>query len=671
MKTKNGILGIDAGGTFTDLAFLSKKDMSVRARMKVPTRHDNLLATIEGGIAEILAFVDVEEIESVHLASTLATNATVENKMAPAGLILIGYQERDVETAIQKKLFGEVFVKNIPGGHDIRGNEREPLDEALLLSTCEELLSKRLMGVALSGYFSVRNPSHEIRARDLLRTRYPGISVTCGHELVAELDAFKRATTASINAGLIPILMRLLEAVRRVLKKFRIDASLSIVKGDGSLVSDEWAEHHPVETIVSGPAASAMGARFLGGAHGNGKRSWILDIGGTTTDIIGLDNHGNPLPKNDGAVIGGHRILIKTIDIRTFGLGGDSRVSRQKDGTLRVGPRRVTPLAVAAEKDRRVIPLLEEIARGSIAQKEPLLFMPGENVNGESALEERLIDKLRRGVRNLEGLTEGETLGAGHMILQNIDKYEERGILTLAAFTPTDALLALGMLDKWPSLASELGARLLAENPGKPCNPNDLCREVCARVSSIAASEVFRKALADARLAPNTELAGERVFLDIALCNKQMENVPNINLKLNANVIGVGAPSWAFMGEIAAKMGEKAILPENAEVAGAVGAAVGTFFLHHTVLITPLASGDFRVHLPDGISDFKTLEEAAEKSVGFMIPWLERLAKEAGGRAVTIEWERQDETARISGGTQEVLLWSRILFSVRERGDDK
>lgn len=667
MEGKGGILGIDAGGTFTDLAFLSNGDLSVGASLKVPTRHDDLLSTIGEGVAGILESVDAGEIAGVHLASTLATNATVENKMASAGLILIGYKERDVEAAIERGLFGDVRVKVLPGGHDIRGNEREPLDEALVLEACGELLANRVDGIALSGYFSVRNPSHEIRARDLLRARYPGLSITCGHELVSELDAFKRATTASINAGLIPIVMRLLQAVKRVLKNLGVDAPLSIVRGDGSLVSDEWAERHPVETIVSGPAASAMGARFLGAARGKGRRSWVVDIGGTTTDIVGLDPFGNPIPKNEGAVIGGHQILVRTIDIRTFGLGGDSRISRMKDGTLKVGPRRVVPLAVAAQRDPRVLSLLLEVEAAGHATREPLIFFSGKGASPEGAHEERIAAKLRVGPATLEQLMDGESLGVGQAIVRNIDKYEERGLLTIASFTPTDSLLVLKRLDKWPDEASVVGARTLAAHPARPCAVEELCLEACERVSALAAGEVFFKALSGSRrISPAT---CESELTALALRSAQPEDEPNVRLRLNADLIGVGAPSWAFLGRTARMLGEEAVLPENAAVAGAVGAAVGTFFMQHTVLVTPLKSGKFRVHMPDGVRDYETLDGAVEESVAFMIPWLEGLAGEAGAHDAPIDWERHDETARISGGTQEVLLWSRILFSVREGGE--
>lgn len=668
MDEKKGILGIDAGGTFTDLVFMSRQGMSVGASVKVSTRHDDILSTIEEGVGLILSNIDARLITDVHLASTLATNATVENKMAAAGLMLVGYDEKDVRDAVSRNLFGSVRTVVLPGGHDIRGNEREPLDEALVLEACAGLLEKQISGVAVSGYFSVRNPSHEIRVRELIRSRHPRLSVTCGHELASELDAFKRATTAAVNAGLIPIVMRLLTAVKIVLKKLGVDAPLSVIKGDGALVSDGWAKRHPVETVLSGPAASAMGARFLGAGQDNSRRSWILDIGGTTTDIIGLDRTGNPLLENDGALIGGHRILVKTIDIRTFGLGGDSRISRLKDGGLKVGPRRAIPLAVASNAYPKVEGLLKKMEMEKHPHKEPVILFPGGEKSPEDDIERIVIEKLRSGAATLDDLTDGESAGVCHAIAQNIDRYEERGLLAVAAFTPTDALLALGLMDKWPNEASITGARIFAANAAKPCSYEEFCREARERVAALAAGEVFSKAIADSKQ-PFTADSYADLF-KIALDGSRYGDAPDIMLKLNANLIGVGAPAWAFLGETAALLGEEIILPPGAEVAGAVGAAVGTFFMRHTLLITPLKSGAFRVHMPDGVSDFEELKTAVNRSISFMTPWLKRMAQEAGGKDISIEWERQDEIARIAGGTQEVLLWSRILFSVKDQGDE-
>ncbi|GHV55305.1 hypothetical protein FACS1894216_17280 [Synergistales bacterium] len=427
-------------------------------------------------------------------------------------------------------------------------------------------------------------------------------------------------------------------------------------------MSADWAESHPVETVVSGPSASAMGARFLAAAGDTGRVSWVVDIGGTTTDIIRLDEAGSPSVKNEGADIGGHKILIKTIDIRTFGLGGDSRVLRQRDGALRIGPRRVIPLAAAAAAFPGLDELLDELEHGKPRGREPLIVLPGRETTAENAIEERIASKLRDGPSTLERLGEGESIGAAHSMGQLVDKLDERGLVKIAAFTPTDALVALNKLGRWERGASLIGARILASHPARPVEEEAFCGEVCEAVSKLISREIFVKALDKVKYSRVAE--GEDL---IELGLRRTSAGPEVSLKLNGNVIGVGAPAWAFMPEAAAMLGETAIQPADFAVAGAVGAAVGTFFLRHTLLITPLlAAGGFRVHLPDGIRDFEELEESVSASVEFMIPWLKDLAARAGGVSPNIEWTRRDEIARVSGGTLPIHLWTQILFSVKD-----
>lgn len=662
---RGGILGIDAGGTFTDLVFLDAREMKVVARAKIPTDHENLSSTIEEGIRQILRDLDAGQINGVHLASTLATNATVEKKLCPVGLLLIGYDSGDVDSAISGKRFGEVAVAAIPGGHDIKGNEARPLDGRLVTESCRKLLADGAEGLAISGYFSVRNPAHEIRARRLANEAFPGIFVTCGHELASELNAYKRAATASVNAGLIPVMTRLLDAVKVVLKRLRIDAPLSVIKGDGALVSSDWAALHPVETVVSGPAASAMGACFLGRPALNDRASWVVDIGGTTTDVIGLDKAGAPLLCENGADIGGHRLLVRTIDIRTFGLGGDSHVSIKAGGGLSIGPRRVIPLAVAAEADERVLDVLCRMEKARVAG-EPIVILRGRGASAQSALDEALIGITGAGPADLASLTEGLPLGTALAVVRDAEKYEDRGIFAISAFTPTDALHAGGLLDKWCAEASLIAARIYAGILGYP-DARAFCADISRRVSALAAGEVFRKAAAWCGAKSQEGMDG--ALFEAALTRPENPVTPSVSLQLNANLIGVGAPSWAFLGECGRLLGESAVLPRDASVAGAIGAAVGTFFIQHNVLIIPLKTGEYRVHLPDEICDEADLEAAVRRCVETMIPWLERRAAEAGGAGGPVEWERRDEIARISGGTREILLWSRILFTVRDRGD--
>ena len=195
------------------------------------------------------------------LSTTLATNAIVEGQGSPVCLILIGY-DADL---IRQYGFEEELVTDdvvyIGGGHDIHGDEAGPLDEAALR---EAVLARQdqVEAFAVSGYFGVRNPAHELRAKELIE-ELTGLPVTCGHDLTTRLNSVRRATTVALNARLVPLLQELIETLRQTLATQAIAAPLMVVKGDGSLVRAEWAMQRPIETILSGPAASAVGAWHL------------------------------------------------------------------------------------------------------------------------------------------------------------------------------------------------------------------------------------------------------------------------------------------------------------------------------------------------------------------------------------------------------------------------
>ncbi|MEG1824755.1 MAG: hydantoinase/oxoprolinase family protein [Cloacibacillus sp.] len=656
---KKGILGIDAGGTFTDLVFFEDTEAGVVAKVKTPTLHDDLIMTIENGLRLILQQIHPEQVQAVNLATTLATNAIVEGKLRSSALILIGYADDIVEKYKTEKKFGTDFVYQVKGGHDAKGNENAAFDEEAFVKICKDELHN-VSTVAISAYFSVRNPSHELRARELVCDLRPDIVVTCGHELATDLDALKRATTVALNAGLIPIIIDLLNSVAKVCGKYGVVAPIMVVRGDGSLVSMDWARVHPIETVLSGPAASALGACYLSRAAERKNRSCVVDIGGTTTDIIYLNKDGRPALSTDGITVGGHRTLVKSIDILTFGLGGDSRVRFSKKQELLIGPGRVRSLCSAASEYPVISEYLEELSTRSI-QQEPLIVFKGSEALAVTFFEKNILSMLQDGPLPVNKLLENERLF--NMAMVQLDEMEQRGLIQFAGFTPTDALAVLGKISKWDRRASEFGARILMAETRD--TTEDICREICEKVSRLAAKNVFMKSLSKELFHYAKGGDGERL-IDYAL-SPALNGASAIQLKLNADLIGVGAPSWAFIEKSAELLARRSILPTDAEVAGAVGAAVGTFYLRYAVLIAPLQAGGYRAHLPMEIRDFEVLEEAVLCVINDVCPWLTERAKNAGAKIPLISYQREDEDVRIAGGARKVHLCTHIYFTVTEQ----
>jgi len=320
------VIGIDTGGTYTDAVLLDTEKREVLKKAKAFTTMENLSIGIRNSVAA-LGVECIEAVEKVVLSTTLATNSVVENKIRPAGLILIG-----------KKPDGELATEHycIVGGRiNVKGRELTLLEPEEVLKEAEKIIP-HVEALAVSGLYSVRNPIHEIEAKRIILSAYD-IPIVCGHELANDLGYLERTNTTVINAGLLPVISDFLKAIKAVLKELNADAPVFAVRGDGSIAKIDVIEEKPVDTILSGPAASTIGAMYLTGM-GN---AIVADMGGTTTDTAMLiDNSVKLAPK--GASVGKWRLKIKSAELNTFGLGGDSEI-KAEDRVTEVGPRRVLP----------------------------------------------------------------------------------------------------------------------------------------------------------------------------------------------------------------------------------------------------------------------------------------------------------------------------------------
>jgi N-methylhydantoinase A/oxoprolinase/acetone carboxylase beta subunit len=338
------LLGIDTGGTYTDAALYSET-LGVVARAKALTTRHDLSVGISGAVDAVLeqAKVPVSAIGLVSLSTTLATNALVEGQGGRAGLVMIGFGPDDLKRDGLVEALGTDPVVFLPGGHNVHGNETpldmRALDEAL------PALSQTVSSFAVAGYFAVRNPAHEQRVRDRIRA-VSHLPVTCSHELSSKLGGPRRALTTLLNARLVSMIDRLIGACEDFLLRRGIQVPMMVVRGDGALISAAEARLRPIETILSGPAASLVGARHLTGLDD----AVVSDIGGTTTDVAVLDK-GRPKLDAEGAVVGGYRTMVEAVAMRTFGLGGDSEVRIDDRGLaarIDLGPRRFLPLSLAS-----------------------------------------------------------------------------------------------------------------------------------------------------------------------------------------------------------------------------------------------------------------------------------------------------------------------------------
>ncbi len=667
-------LGIDTGGTYTDAVLVDHATGEVLAGAKALTTRHDLSIGIEEAMAAVFAAAQRlpksgrlrKSLDLVALSTTLATNAIAEGQGSPVCLLLIGYDRELMEQYGFEHELVTNDVVYLRGGHDVLGNEVAPLDEE---AAREAILARRdkVEAFAVSGYFGVRNPAHELRVRALVeeltapaRGQSQGLPlpVTCGHELTTRLNAVRRATTVALNARLISLLRELIATVRRTLDEQAIAAPLMVVKGDGSLVRAEWAMQRPIETILSGPAASAVGAWHLAGQ----RDVWIVDVGGTTTDIAVLHD-GQPRLNPEGAQVGGWRTMVEAVDVHTAGLGGDSHVRLDREGRLLIGPGRVVPLCVLASEHPQVV---DELRRQVAAQKSKdeagqFLISWRRPVNWLSDEDMALLRRLEASPQSLAQLT-GETRYAW-LLRRRIEELEAQLVVQRAAFTPTDALHVLGRFQQWDVEASRLGAKMLAVQAGLPVEK--LCERVVQGVSDRVATELVSKALEDEVGPPDWEREPSAAALLERALNGSQDGDLSCELTLRRPLVAIGAPVGAYMPRVAEQLHTQLIIPPHAEVANAVGAVAGGVIQRLRVLISPLDGGErFRLHLPDGVHDFDDLEQAVAYAQQVMSPYVEARAQQAGAEQVEVQMARTDHQAKVAAGWgQEIYLGTELIFT--------
>ena len=671
-------LGIDTGGTYTDAVIMDHERSHVLAQAKALTTHENLSEGIREAILAVLNSLpgrfSPAEIELVGLSTTLATNAIVEGHGSPICLLLIGY---DAELIRQYRFEKELVAPDvvyIRGGHNVQGDEVEPLDETAI----KEAVSKRCGHVeafAVSGYFSVRNPAHELRARALIEDVTgqevgAAVPITCGHELTTQLDSVRRATTTALNAGLIPLLQELIATVRRTLDELEISAPLMVVKGDGSLVRTEWAMQRPIETILSGPAASVVGAWHLAGE----RDVWVVDVGGTTTDIARLQD-GQPKLNPEGAQVGCWRTMVEAVDIHTVGLGGDSQVHLNKDrlawqNPIAIGPRRIIPLCLLASHYPQVLDELQRQSRQTPPPKMAGRFILAQRQAAHSLArsEKELLERLAAGPQSITSLLEGQRF-QGTLVYQ-LEKLAAKHLISFAGFTPTDAVHVLGGYSRWNREAAQLGADLLSAEFS--LSAEEFCRQVVTGVSERITTELLGKVLSqEVKALPDWKNERTATAMLARVLAPSICSALECQLTLKHPIIAIGAPVEAYLPRVAEHMHTELVIPEYAHVANAVGAIAGGVVLRMHIVIQFLEEREhsfFRVYLPDGNRDFHELEQAVEESQKLILPSLKEKAKKAGAEHVEIVMNRRDQRVLTGqGALDELCLGAELYFTATGR----
>ncbi len=589
------VLGIDTGGTFTDGVLLDYGSRSVLAAHKSLTTKHDFSVGIENVIAGI-KIADPDAIRMVSISTTLATNAIAEGKGKRVALFLIGY---DPELIANFQLAGRFATPHFfyfRGGHDLYGREQARLDLAGILSKIGEIRDQ-VDAVAISSYFSPLNPEHENRAYHAV-AGVCDLPIVLGHQLSTRLGSVERATTAALNASLLAVLQDFVVAVRRAMARRRIDAPLMVVRGDGTLMSDEFAARSPVETIHSGPAASAIGGRFLTGMDD----ALVIDIGGTTTDLA-LLLAGQVTVNEEGASVGSYKTAVKAANLLSIALGGDSHITLNRERELVIGPERVTPLAYLAAQSTEVRNRLKGLARAGWSQATPealeFWFLLREPPSGPRAFltthEQALVALLRSGPQPLpEILKRLNVLHVSQLDARNLLRLE---VIGKAGLTPTDLLHGDGRFAPWDVDAAAAGFQAFARLVGR--DQVDLRARVWARMTEIIAQAIVTfltgRQLPPPALPKDADLG--RWFFYNSVSATHLRGASHLNpsiletsFRLRRPIIGIGAPAGILLQDVADVFHTDLVLPQHFEVANAVGAIAGSVVVQEEILVYPQLS---------------------------------------------------------------------------------
>jgi N-methylhydantoinase A/oxoprolinase/acetone carboxylase beta subunit len=581
------VLGIDTGGTYTDGILMAYHTREILAYHKSLTTKRDFSIGIEAVIQGI-HIADPAAIQMVSISTTLATNAIAEGKSKRVALLLIGYDPELIASFKMAGRFATPLYFYFTGGHNLHGQEKAPLDLQAILAKVGEI-KHTVDAIAVSSYFSPLNPEHENRCFKAISS-VCDLPVVLGHQLSTKLGSVERATTAALNASLLAVLRDFIIAVRRAMERRKINAPLMVVRGDGTLMSDEFATKTPVETIHSGPAASAIGGRFISRIDD----ALVVDIGGTTTDIALIEN-GQVTVSEEGATVANYKTAVKAANLYSIALGGDSQIAVDRENNLCIGPERVVPLACLAEQYPRIRQELDTLAQRSSSRIIPewleywfLLREPPDAEELETQQEKSLVALLRNGPRPLPEILEHLNLfskvqiGTGNLV--------QKEIIARSGLTPTDLLHVENRYTAWDRDAALTAMAIFCRCLKK--DPTELCTQVWHQMT-VAVVHAIVTFLSGKELTPSTSIEngdiGQWFFR-----NSIDDDHPHLEtrFRLRRPIIGIGAPAGIFLKRVAEKLHTDLILPRHHQVANAVGAVAGSVMVAEEILVYPRVASD-------------------------------------------------------------------------------
>jgi N-methylhydantoinase A len=345
-------IGIDTGGTFTDVVAVDRGSGAMRVT-KVASTPSNPAVGLMRGVRIVLAETGASPDDVAGLAhgTTVATNALLQGEISALGLIVTAGFRHILEIARQsvpegygnsyfwvkpERLVPLHLVREVGGRLNFQGEELRPLDEASVRAAAQFFRSQGVRAVGVCLIHSYANPAHERRVAEILAEEYPDCTLSLSSTVLPEYREYERAVTTLVDAFVKPHMERYLRRVHVELAAGLDDKPFLVMQSSGGVAGADQVIKKPIMTALSGPAAGALGSAVVAKIAGF-PDVVTLDAGGTSTDLC-LIEAGTPHVTNGGAV-GAFPVRIPMIDVRTIGTGGGSIAWISREGHLKVGPR--------------------------------------------------------------------------------------------------------------------------------------------------------------------------------------------------------------------------------------------------------------------------------------------------------------------------------------------
>jgi len=345
-------LGVDVGGTFTDLLLFDDKTGQSH-KTKVPSTPDDPSRAVVNGTKDIceIANISPDQIEYFLHGTTVATNAVLEGKGARVGLVVTeGYRQilQIARSYVPGGLAAWIVwpkpepmasledTVEVSGRMDAFGNEIRPIDEAQVRKALKKLKKQDVEAITICLMNSYVNGAHETRIAEIAQEIFPKLTISISHQVLPEMMEYERALTTTANASVRPVVGKYVRNLESDLRNMGMNGQLNLLRSDGGLMSAAKSQTDPVNLLMSGPAGGVTGALWIAKSAGF-ENILTLDVGGTSTDVALIENS-DPRLVRDTAV--GHlKVRASSLDIKTVGAGGGSIAHvPELTGALRVGP---------------------------------------------------------------------------------------------------------------------------------------------------------------------------------------------------------------------------------------------------------------------------------------------------------------------------------------------